>query len=329
MAGFLFGLSALFRLYYSIRIYGDHNSGGIFLYVTVDLGASTLKSGVFEHTGNLLVRHRCDSSNVSSKRQLIDLLRDQIDELIINSRGNRKDLTGIGIAVPGFVPVQTDTIPVITNLGLNNIDLKDALSELYTCNIVVENDANMAAWGEYKYGAAKQNDNVLMLTIGTGIGGGIILNKELLRGKLGLTGEVGHVQVRPVEGRQCNCGRIGCLETESSGSAIEYYADIHMDGHKTAKEVIELAKSDDPDANNVLNNATYYLALALANTMHIFEFDRVVLGGGVSLGGSLILRKTRRYLERFMSDAPQFRTEIVVLSELGNDAGLWGLYDSF
>ncbi len=301
--------------------------GGVGIYITFDLGATTLKGAVFDHYGNLLDKNQCPSSHIKSENELIELISDETKVLINLVGGTVSDVKGIGIGIPGFVPEQGDIIPMITNLGIYDVNLKPGLEKLYDCCVVVENDANIAAWGEHKHGAAKDVDNMLMVTLGTGVGGGVIVNNVIMRGELGLSGEIGHIQVRPEHGRKCNCGRIGCLETESSGSAIEYYASSVFGKKTTAKDVITLAQQGNAEASKIIDSSMYYLAYAVANIIHLIEFERIVLGGGVSLGGDAVLAPIHKYLQDFMVDSSNFNSQqTVVLSELGNDAGLYGLF---
>nr|WP_274377073.1 ROK family protein [Natranaerobius thermophilus] len=295
--------------------------------MTFDLGATTLKGGLFNTSSNLIFEANRSSRNVNSVDELVDIIEDLAQEMLECQNQDKNNVIGLGIGVPGFVPLKGDRIPQLVNMGLENVPLKFKLEQKFNAHVLVENDANAAAWGEHKAGASQGTRDNLLITLGTGVGSGVIVNEAIHRGNLGLTGEIGHILVRPIDGKLCNCGKVGCLETECSGVAIESKAKALYDEHQlTAREVFNRADNGDETAKRVIQEASYYLAWGISHALHVLEFEVVVLGGGISRGGNLLLQPVRAYLEDFMGDCPEFPTEKVLVSKLGNKVALHGLY---
>ncbi len=243
-------------------------------------------------------------------------------------------VSAIGVASPGPVNPYLGKVIAAPNVpGWSNINLKDELETYFKVPVAVGNDANFAAIGEWKYGAGRGHHDLIYLTVSTGIGGGIIVNDSLVLGYKGLASEMGHITLLP-NGPLCACGKRGHLECLSSGPAIARWAmEKIRDGQLstlseipsfTCKEVAQAAKNGDQLAIEAFENAGYYLGMGIANFIHIFNPTAVILGGGVSLSGDLILKPTMNSINEFVIDREYLTDFVLTLSHLGDEAGLIG-----
>jgi len=308
------------------------------VHVSLDLGAGSLKAGLFADNGTMLQKTRYDTDQVLTQEDLFDVIYQAINTLFDQQGTTVERISSLGMGIPGTVPAQGDVIPRLVNIGLDHVPFQSILQKKYQVPIYLENDANAFAMGEFWCGRAKDKLSALCLTIGTGIGAGVIVDGKLHRGKLGVSGEIGHIQLRAENGRLCNCGKRGCLETESSGSALAHYArDVIKKGNKnlpkglvdvdqiTAKHVLNEAQAGNLIFSRIVDQAAYYLGMALANIVHVIEFDIIVIGGGVATAGDTYLEPVRKWMGHFMGDIPQFEADFIFPSELGEDAALYGL----
>jgi len=243
---------------------------------------------------------------------------------------------GIGVAAPGPLDTRRGVLLAAPNLpGLENLPLGEALSERFGgAPVFLGNDANLAALGEWRYGAARGHHNVLYLTISTGIGGGVICENHLLQGETGIGGELGHVTVLP-DGLLCSCGKRGHLGALSSGTAIAAWtraaleggAESCLKGEKaslTAARVAVAARNGDALAQEAFARAGRYLGVAVAGFLHIFNPSILVFGGGVSKSGALLLNPFREALGESVFFPPYLDNLKIVTAALGEDAGLFG-----
>lgn len=296
------------------------------LYVGIDLGGTSVKLGIIDDAGNIIAKQEA-----STPRQKYEETLDLFVELIQETGISLKEIKGIGIGVPGFVDVEKGTIANLVNVGWKNVSLKDDLEKKLGIPVVVDNDANLAALGEVWQGAARGAKNIICITIGTGIGSGIIIDGKIYHGKNALAGEIGHLPINPLKGNRCNCGKLGCLETESSATAILNYAlrdknhgvNTIISDNPTTKDIFDAAKSGDKVANEAINNAAYYLGLALSQISHALAPEKILIGGGVSKAKEQILNPIKDYFQQFSLTELNEQTEIV-LAELENDAGIFG-----
>jgi glucokinase len=227
--------------------------------------------------------------------------------------------------------------------GWNGVDLDAQLTDLLGLPVVIENDANAAAWGEAAFGAGRGHDHLLIVTVGTGIGGGIVVNGNLYRGGFGTAAEIGHMRVVP-EGHLCGCGARGCFEQYASGSALMRHAreaisatpelarnllalgNGTLDG-LTGKHITEAAQNGDPVALAAFNTTAHFLGAGIASLCVILDPTRVVIGGGVVEAGEILLAPTRESMMRHMPFAGKHPYPDIVPAELGNEAGLVGVAD--
>ena len=294
----------------------------------IDIGGTSVKIGLFNLKGNLLKKWDI----ITNKEDLGKHILDDVYKSIKYQIPDLEEVDGYGFGVPG--PVVNSKIIKCVNLGWENYDLISIFSKLVNNeNILVENDANVAALGETLHGAAFGYSNSAMLTLGTGVGGGIIVNSKIIDGAHGAAGELGHMHVVKENGRLCNCGNYGCLETVASATGIkntfiELQKNSSIDSilkdkeHLSAKMIIEAAKKGDVLSLEVVEDFTYYIGYACSVLSIITNPDIIIIGGGVSKAGTYLLNKIDHYFRKMMFE-PVKETKIV-LAKLGNDAGIYG-----
>ncbi len=244
-----------------------------------------------------------------------------------------EDVEGAGIGVPG--PVMPDGyVEVCVNLGWRDKNPQEELQKLLGVPVFSGNDANVAALGEMWQGGGKGYKDIVMVTLGTGVGGGVILNEKIISGKHGLGGEIGHIHVRDEEKEYCNCGGQGCLEQVASATGIAREARRVLAARKeessmrafgdeiTAKDVLDCAKAGDELASAVMETVSRYLGLVLAQVALTIDPEAFVIGGGVSKAGPFLLEGIQKYYDKYT--AISVNKAIITLAKLGNDAGIYG-----
>ncbi len=232
---------------------------------------------------------------------------------------------GVGIGIAGFIDMKEWVLRCSPNIKfLNEIKLFEIFNECIDTPFTVDNDANMAAWGEFKIGAGMGFKNIFHVTLGTGVGSGIILEGKLFHGSSGFGAEFGHTVVNP-DGYSCNCGGKGCLETEVSASKIvrNYLELIGKSYDITSEEVYKLAKKGDIKASEAFRKAGYYLGIGLSNIINLLDPELIVLGGGVMSAGELIMKPVVEEIEKRAIIFSYKKTKIVP-ALLGNKAGMIG-----
>lgn len=248
--------------------------------IGVDLGGTNLRAAAIESSGQMI--HRVSASvQYSAGRDVI------IAEIVTAIRAVRdtvgaSGLRGVGIGVPGYIQLETGVVMGTSNLpGFDGFPLRDEIQKLLGIPIILENDANAAALGEKWIGAGKDVNELVLLTLGTGIGGGIIVGGRVLHGYLGMAGELGHMTVFP-DGNPCGCGNCGCLEKHASATALVGMARmLHLGDSITAEDVYNLAVSGNTRAMQCFKSMGRALGIALANLINVFNFPLYLLSGGV------------------------------------------------
>lgn len=297
--------------------------------IGVDVGGTSVKIGKFNRAGDLLDKFsvKTDLSNHGA-----NILKDIIQAIKENIATD--EIIGIGLGVPG--PVKNNVVIHCVNLGWGRKDLeKEVHSLINDENIIIQagNDANVAAAGEMFKGIAKGYKNVVMFTLGTGVGGGIILDGKVVEGVNGSGGELGHVIVDQRHNFACNCGKKGCLETVASATGIVNLAKTRLAHSKvwsplrkyedfSAKKVFDCAKEDDAIGKQTIDEAMRYLALAMANVSLTLDPEIIVIGGGVSNAGEIILEYVNKYYYDYVN--PFIKKANIAMASLGNDAGIYG-----
>lgn len=307
--------------------------------VGVDLGGTTTKLAFISMDGEILHKWEIPTDNSNKGHNITTNIAKTIDEKLIDVGQSKSTLLGIGMGAPGPVNYKTGVILNVVNLGWqDNYPLKDLLEAATGLPVLIENDANCAALGEMWNGAGKGVKDLVCVTLGTGVGGGVIVGGNIVQGINGAGGEIGHITAIPNGGAACNCGKTGCLETIASATGIvrlanEELALSHASGQLavklaetgkiTAKDVFDSARNGDAVAIKVLNQVTFYLGFVLAGIANTLNPETIVLGGGVSKAGSNLLDLVKENFARFAFPAVRESTKIE-LATLGNDAGVIG-----
>jgi len=296
--------------------------------IGIDIGGTTCKIGLFNLKGLLLKKWDIHTNKEDNGKYILHEVFNSIHHQI----PNLEEIQGYGFGVPG--PVVKSKVVRSVNLGWEEYDLISIFSKLTNnTNIKIQNDANVAALGETIYGAAIGYKNSAMITLGTGIGGGMIVDGKIVDGEHGSAGELGHLNVIKDNGFLCNCGNYGCLETVASATGIKnLYKDIKSRSNYdsilnnrnniSAKMIIDAAKKGDLLSLEVVERFTYYVGYACSILSITANPAIIVIGGGVSKAGQFILDKIEKYFSELLF-LPVKNTKIV-LAKLGNDAGIYG-----
>ena len=298
-------------------------------YICVDIGGTNIRAALFEFEGIQTIEFKeieTQFKNEAAEGRVIKLI-----EAILPKKGNIK---AIGVAAPGYVDSTRGIVFSAVNIpGWKNIPLQKILYKKFHIPVLLENDARLAALGEWKYGAARGHHDVIYLTISTGIGGGVIIQDRLLKGSIGLATEIGHTTILP-DGPLCSCGHKGHLEALSSGNAIaKYVQDQIVNGILTAlqnenqinaKIIADYALRGDALSIQAFDRAGYYLGIGIANLIHIFNPTCIVLGGGVSHSGNLILNPIISTVKEQLLGKDYSKKLSINYSELGDRAGIIG-----
>ena len=305
-------------------------------FIGIDLGGATLKAALISGTGEIIQETRVDTEPTTP-----EALFKQVVEAVVALREDKSGggrVAGIGIGIPGLVNRKTNRIEVMPNLpALSQLDITTELSRETGLPVILDNDANAAAYGELQVGAARDRREVFFVRLGTGIGAGLIINGQIYRGAAGFAGEFGHMTIDP-EGIECACGNIGCLETIASGPNIvrrtreRLYRDrtsslsrlaIPRDREFTAEDIARAAREGDEMAQVMMERTGMFLGIALAAVINLLNVEMVVLGGGVLDAGDLILKPTIKETRR-RAFPPSFNSCEIVIAKLGPPAGMIG-----
>jgi len=306
--------------------------------IGIDVGGTKVLGGVVTESGEILTTARRDTPREGG-RALTQAIADVANEL-----SHEYPVESIGVSAAGFISSDRETILATPNIACwNGVNLDRELNDILGKQIVLENDANAAAWGEFKFGAGRGRSDLMLLTLGTGVGGGLILNGALFRGAFGIGAELGHIRVVP-DGHLCGCGIRGCLEQYSSGSALLRHAreaisaspDIARNllarGDGTleglmGQHITDAAREGDPVAMAAFNTMASYLGAGIASLCAVIDPSCIVLGGGVIEAGEIFLGPTREAALRLIPFSGKHPYPEIVAAELGNHAGLVGVAD--
>lgn len=311
-------------------------SQGKHFILSLDLGGTHFRLALADEDGKLLSRHTAPTYPRQGREQAIRRIKDAITEML--SAISPAAVRGMGVAAAGLVDPLGGVLLTSPNLpSWENTPLKEIWEQELGLPVCVGNDASLAALGEHRFGTGRGSDDLIYITVSTGIGGGVIIRGELLLGVSGFAGEVGHMTI-DLNGPRCNCGNVGCLEVMASGTAIARLAVERVscgeasiitdlvagDLSRVTAEVVEAAaRSGDAVANAVMHTAGTNLGIGVVNLVHLFNPELVIIGGGVSRAGELIFGPVRQVVaERAMPGVKQKAK--VVRSALGDDSGLYG-----
>jgi len=308
------------------------------LTIGIDVGGTKVLGGVVDESGKVLTTARKDTPRQGGSA-LTQTIADVAKELL-----QQHSVASVGVSAAGFVSSDRKTMLATPNIAdWNGVDLDHQLTALIGLPVVIENDANAAAWGEAKFGAGKNQDHMMMLTVGTGIGGGIVVNGALYRGAFGIAAEFGHMRVVP-EGHICGCGARGCFEQYASGNALLRHAREAINASPevarnllsrgdgtvaglTGQAITEAARDGDAVALAAFNTTGQWLGAGIASLAVLLDPACVVIGGGVIDAGEILLKPTRGSLERNMPFAGKHPYPQIIAAQLGNAAGLVGVAD--
>ncbi|KKI88618.1 glucokinase [Bacillus sp. SA1-12] len=302
--------------------------------VGIDLGGTTIKMAFINYYGEIVEKWEIPTDK-SGKEITTDIAK-AIDSKLDELGYPKSKLAGIGMGAPGPVNLASGLIYETVNLGWKDYPLRDHLEMETGLSAVIDNDANIAAIGEMWKGAGDGAKDLICVTLGTGVGGGLISNGEVIHGVNGAGGEIGHITVVPEGGAPCNCGKTGCIETIASATGIvriakEMLASSDKESvlHKlninelTSKDVFEALQQGDEVAEEIIDYVTYHLGLMLANVSNGLNPEKIVIGGGVSKAGDQLIQKVEHYFKRFAFPRVGDAASITVAT-LGNDAGVIG-----
>jgi glucokinase len=308
------------------------------LYGAIDLGGTKLRSIVVDGSGRVLGDDISFSRAEEGLGVVLERIEESLDAALGKAGVKRERLAGLGIASPGAVDVARGIVPNAPQLpGWQDVPLGRLLGERFGLPTLLENDASAAALGEHRFGAGRGSRNMLYITVSTGVGGGIIIDGGLYRGKSGAAGEMGHVVI-DMNGPPCRCGARGCLESLASGTAIakrgEELAESgdspilarlrEEEGQVTAEMMERATRMGDAASREAFRQAGHYFGVALAGFVNIFDPEAIVIGGGVAKAGDLLLEQARVTMESLAMTQPLKGVRLTV-SELGDFAGTMGM----
>jgi glucokinase len=293
--------------------------------IGLDLGGTNLRAAAIDGNGKLLDKTAGSTNYIQGREAVLSDIVAAIETL--RSRQGTTGLTGIGIGVPGFIRMKEGFITSSNNLPyFENFPIRDAIEQRLGTRVILENDANAAALGEKWIGAGRDFDDLVLLTLGTGVGGGIISGGRVVRGFVGMAGELGHITVSP-NGNPCGCGNQGCLEKHASASAVVAMAEMmHLGEHLTAKDVYDLAKTAGDigeRARAVWHAVGEALGIALATLVNTFNFPLYVLSGGMLPAWEFFAPPMMETVARRSYTFRATQT-LIKPAVLGNEAGLFG-----
>lgn len=306
----------------------------------VDLGGTSTKLAFISQNGEIIHKWQIPTDNKEDGKNIIKNIAHSLTDSLTKLGKTKADLAGIGMGVPGPVNYTTGVVYQSVNIGwTDDYPVKALLEKDSGLPVTIDNDANCAALGEMWNGSGAGAEDLILVTLGTGVGGGVIVEGRIVQGVNGAAGEIGHITCIPEGGAPCNCGKTGCLETIASATGIVRLANEKLKrsyelGRSTllttkehaaitAKDVFDCARSGDSLCLEVIDEISLYLGMALANLGNTLNPQKIVIGGGVSKAGDILLNKVQAYFDRFAFPRVRLSTKLAIAS-LGNDAGVIG-----
>ena len=297
----------------------------------VDIGGTTVKLGLFDVEGTLLDKWEIPTRKEENGSKILPDIAESIEKKIAEKKLERSSIVGVGVGAPGPIDVE-GTVYKAANLGWGVFSIRDTLSGILDLPVMAGNDANVAALGEMWKGGGKGAQNLVVVTLGTGVGGGIIINGKMLTGATGAGGEIGHIHVDDTETECCGCGNKGCLEQYASATGISRLAkrklastqkdSVLRQGAISAKSVFDAVKAGDELAKEIATEFGEILGKGLAAIAAVVNPEAIVIGGGVSKAGEILMDYIRPSYEKNVFHGS--RNAKFSLATLGNDAGIYG-----
>lgn len=300
--------------------------------IGIDLGGTKINGALADLEGKILSQHTIPTNASEGEQAVLGRIFEVIEKLIKSASKSTEEIKSIGIGSPGPLDAKAGIIIFTPNLPFRNFQLVTPIVERFNIPTYLDNDANVAAIGEYMLGAGKGTNNMVYITVSTGVGGGAILDGKIYRGSTSNALEVGHMTIVP-DGPRCNCGNYGCIEALASGTAIARQArealesgvDTALRGYEavTSYEVFLAAQNGDKVAKEILDRSFNYLGIAVANIITSFDPEVFVIGGGVSKMGDMMFSKVQEVVnKRCFKSMSEFCK--IVPAGLGTDAGVMG-----
>lgn len=304
------------------------------IYVGVDVGGTAIKVGLCDEFGQLLQTYEGPTETSKGTDTILHNIAQYARNIVAESAYEWDAVGGVGVGIAGFLDIPNGYVKFAPNLKIRDVNLKSYLEQELQVTVRVNNDANVAALGEAWAGAGKGIANCVCYTLGTGVGGGIIIGGKIVEGFAGMAGELGHISIVPdLEAIQCGCGKMGCLETVSSATGIIRMAkDAVERGDRTslsqvenimAKDVVDAAKAGDEVAARIVNRAAYYLGKSMAVMAVVLNPQCFIIGGGVSKAGEFLFEQIREVFDKYTQKEAKDGVQIVAAT-LGNNAGVVG-----
>ena len=304
-------------------------------YIGIDLGGTFIKGGIVDDLGNILVDGKTPTESEGGSLVVAKNIASLCKSLLKKVNMTERDIVGIGMGVPGMIDSERGEVVYSNNLGWEHFMIGDTVGELMGLPVKIANDANVAALGETKFGCGKNYNNTVLVTLGTGVGGGIVIDGKLFEGNKSAGAELGH-SVIAFGGEACTCGRRGCLEAYASATALIRDTKRAMEKNPQSKmwECGGLDKVDgkvafdyldtDETARKVVKNYTDMLGVGLVNIANVFRPEAIMLGGGVCAEGERLTKPLKEFMDREIYAGKKGPCVEILIAELGNKAGLLG-----
>ncbi len=306
-------------------------------YVGIDLGGTNIVAGVVDEKYNIVAKASTKTNCPRPEKEIADDMAKMAIQAVENAGLTMDQIEWIGVGTPGIANSETGIIEYSNNLGFKNTPMVEYIRETIDKPVFIENDANAAAYGEYVAGAAKGAKNAVCITLGTGVGGGIIIDGKIYSGSNFAGAEIGHTVIE-VDGAQCSCGRKGCFEAYSSATGLirmtkEAIAEnpdgimakmAEKNGKVTARTSFDSMREGDEVAKVIVDKYIKYLAAGITNTINIFQPDVLCIGGGVCNEGDALLLPVKAIVKEEVYTRNSEKNTEIVIAKLGNDAGIIG-----
>ena len=306
-------------------------------YLGVDVGGTNIATGIVDNEGKIIKKVSVETQGYKTSEEITKNIYSTIEAVIKETKLEKKDFGYIGVGIPGCVDNAEGKVILTENMNLTGFEFVKELKKYIDLPVYMANDANCAALGELIAGAAKGYSNALMITIGTGIGGGFVLNKKVYEGANGAALEAGHIIIEK-NGKKCNCGRCGCFEQYASATALveltkEYlkkypqslmYKYLNDRNEPTGFTSFKAAKQNDEGGLKVVEEFSHYLSEGIADLINLFQPEILIVVGGVSHEGDFLLDRVRNYIKEKVYAYGKIKSTLIKKAELGNDAGIIG-----
>lgn len=305
--------------------------------IGIDVGGTNVKFALISPKGEILYSNSTPTRSEMGYEYTVNNIKQAISTLMSETNSSSKNIDGIGFGFPGQIDYKNGVVINLPNIsGWNNVHIAEIIKKEFGIETRIDNDVRCAALGELNYGAGKGCENLICITVGTGIGSGIILNGKIVRGATNTAGEIGHIKLFPNGEKLCGCGDYGCLEAYVSGPSIVEMAEDYIKGGKSTKFremaengeitpyiVAKSAEAGDMVAKKIFDFMGEYLGTGLASIVNLLNPEKIIIGGGVAAAGDLLMTPLKETLLKRSMPIPAQVVEIVP-AQLGNNAGVIG-----